>query len=248
MISNERNRRQPKHMWTVIGFGVLALVQALLVEVVLTQLFRLPNIDAISNTSSVRTVIAIALMAGIVEEAAKFLPFAWYVGKKAFFNQVADGVIFFSTIGLVFGIVENIFYQIEGGVSIGVYRLVVGLFFHGALSGTVGFAFAKSHVLGQSMNKVWLTLITIMGVHTLYDFFLLSQNYLAIFSLLITIFMNCYLFWLYYKATTIDQRVLNGLLKSPLYVPAASLSTTESSSTPLPSTKETPSQGHNEDL
>jgi len=162
---------------------------------------------------------------GAIEEFAKFFPFSRYLLSKGYMTSVTDTVTYFAIIGLVFGIVEDVLYTLQGPGGTAFLRLAVGLFFHAALTSIVGFYFARSYFLRSQQRQTLVAYLSVAAIHGIYDYSAAINNGLFVVAWATAVFVNCYMFWLYYKAVLFDFQFRSGMLRmggvpGPAYAPA----------------------------
>lgn len=204
-----------KELRNAFFFGVLSIAIALVVSLAITYGVTgdwRSGIADVAIDSAMPFVMAIAIFA-FLEEIAKFVPIAIYLIKKPFFNEHTDGIIYFATVGLTFGAIENFLYGFgagESGAGLVLARLVIGLFFHGALTSIAGYIYARAHVRHQSLWAPVLGLIGVSLIHTAYNFFAysLQDNSSLIFGIAgIAIAVNTAMFWMFFVASENDMKM-----------------------------------------
>ena len=201
LISHDRGAKEPIAMlWLALGLGFLGAVVASFVEG-----WLIPASHLLPGTPY-GTLLVTSLSIGVIEEGCKFLPLAFLIYKKPYFNEHTDGVIYFALAGIGFGLPENILYTLQFGTKTGAVRLVMTPFFHAATTGLVGYYLVKRKLAGQSPLGIWLPLAGLMALHGLYDFGLSSGSTLYIIgSLLITLGLSIGLFMAFLRASQRDQ-------------------------------------------
>lgn len=195
-----------KSLLRTILFGILAIVLALGLSYALESLLNMGNLFSLAGQPGLMLMISVLAFAAI-EEAAKFLPMAFWIRKKPFFEEVTDGVIYFAYVGFVFGIIENLIYALSYGTSMVFSRTVIMLYFHGALSSIVGYFFAKGIIYKKSWRDGLLALITASLIHAVYNYFVFSSwnsNASIVIALIISALLNSVMFWLFYRAQVTD--------------------------------------------
>lgn len=207
MVDNGVRRYNRKHILSAAGFGVLALALALLLELPLDKLFKADLATVLTGQFGVGQALILAMLIGIIEESAKFFPLSIFARRKNYLSGVTEGLVLFTTVGLIFGVVETFGYMLSDGGNTGFLRLALLLFFHAALTGIAGFHFAKARFYQESYFESWLALAAVMAIHGFYDYSISSGNALILLAIFIAIAVNCYLFWLYYEANVIDSRL-----------------------------------------
>ncbi len=200
LLHNDRGSKEPiGALWAAAGFGFLALIVGGILESVLLSQSQL------EGKASLYSFLAF-MVVGLIEEGFKFVPLAIFVWKKPYFNEVADGIIYFAISGLTFGLAENILYAIGFGAGAGLGRILLVPFFHAATSSIIGYTFAKAKVEHKPLTNTVIVGVCIALLHGLYDFGISSRNVpLTLMGLAITIGLTTTLFVLYSKAIRDDQ-------------------------------------------
>jgi len=201
LIFHDHGEKEPiGALWIALALGLFAALPAVLLERSLLHLQ--PN-----NLSPQLTQLGLnTLGVGVIEEACKFLPLAFFIYKRRYFNEHTDGVIYFALAGLGFGLPENILYTAQFGSSAGFARIILTPFFHAATTAIVGYYLARGKMRGRSVIWVALPLVLMMLLHGLYDFGLMSnKSVFAMMSVGITFALSGALFVLFLKAQELDQ-------------------------------------------
>jgi RsiW-degrading membrane proteinase PrsW (M82 family) len=200
-LAHDHGEKEPiGALWIAAGFGFLGIIIAGFLE---THVLPANFVNSIHSTSS---LVIPALLIGIIEESAKFLPLAFFIYKKRYFNEHTDGVIYFAIAGLGFGLPENILYTIQYGSKVGISRILLTPFFHAAITSFIGYFLIKAKLREISLKLVGVILIVAMLLHGIYDFGLLSGVMLyTVISLMITVVMAASMFLFFMRATEIDQ-------------------------------------------
>lgn len=203
LIKSDQGEKEPVGaLWMAFGFGALGGVMAGLLES-----FLIPKQSLVLG-ADVQTLFIATMAVGIIEEGCKFLPLAFVIFNKRFFNEHTDGVIYFALAGLGFGLPENIMYTAVFGAQVGLERALLTPFFHAAITGMIGFYLIKLKLAHKSPLGIIPVLIAAMFIHGLYDFGLMvGATGFAIMSLGITISLSASLFVLYFKAKELDQNL-----------------------------------------
>jgi len=202
MLTHDHGKTEPAGaLWAVFGLGFAGGIAASIIENLV-----LPKgaINAPQREAIVPLLLAM-LAVGVIEETCKFVPTALLIYKKPYFNRVVDGVIFFAIAGLGFGIPENIGYTLLYGAGVGLTRLILTPLLHACTTAIVGYYLARSKVKHEPKTKTVMVLVTVMALHGLYDFGLVSGNgFLVVMSLAITLTLAAMLFVLYHVANETD--------------------------------------------
>ncbi len=204
LLEKDKGEREPMSaLWAAFGFGVLSLIPTGVLE----YFFTSENLLDAAKTMPQGVIFREAMIVGIVEEACKFLPLAFYIYKKRYFNEHTDGIIYFALAGLGFGLPENIMYTLSyGGEALG--RLILTPFFHAATTAFVGYYLVRCKLRKKPLITAGIALIAMMVVHGLYDFGLISGNGAYIVgSLAITISLSVFVFVVAGHAKGRDQKM-----------------------------------------
>lgn len=204
LLSKDKGEREPASiLWAALGFGALGLIPAGFLETAL-----LPNNLIEAHTLSVGAILLSALAVGIIEEVVKFVPLALFIYRKRYFNEHTDGILYFALAGVGFGLPENILYSVSYGSGVGVARAIITPFFHAAMTAYVGFYLVRAKLSGKKPSMVWLPLLTMIGIHGIYDFGLFQGSpLLVLLSLLIAAALTATLFVLGAVAKRKDQEI-----------------------------------------
>lgn len=201
-LSHDRGAKEPVGaLWAAGGFGVLAVIAASILNGFLP-------LDEAMRSKDLGLLLYGFLGVGIIEEAVKFLPLALFIYKKRYFNEHTDGIIYFACAGLAFGLLENIMYTVQQGAQTGLLRIIMVPFFHAATTGIVGYYLARAKVEGKSRATALPALMTLMLIHGLYNFGLVSGVALfLVVSAALTALLSVGLFLFYMRANEIDKSV-----------------------------------------
>lgn len=215
LLRHDHGRQLPAvSLWTAFGFGIVAMVLASVLEG-----FAIP--DTVWTTPENIPMVSrflLGIVIGVIEEAAKFLPLAFFIFHKSYFRFRTDGVIFFAICGLTFGLGENILYTVTYGAETGLFRLVVTPFFHAAATSILGYYLVSAKVNGGMWGKCIMAATVIPFLHGMYDFGLFSQSYhLYVVSFMITLLLSLGLFLYFMQANDLDQQSMPATAPEPNY-------------------------------
>ena len=235
MLRNGRGKSEPQSaLWRMLLFGGLSIALTLAVSIPLDWLF--PQISAIidgkAGLNPPDTLLLATFLFASIEEIMKFVPAAFYLYKKPYFNWRSDGVLYFGLIGLSFGFIEDMLYVSSGGVAVGIIRIVFGLFFHGAVTAIVGYSLSRKKVTGGSWFVVLLGLLLSISLHSLYNYGLFVSAWQPLFVLLsiaVSITINANFFIMFWLANRRDR-----LQFAPVVESAPTVIPTPASAQPAP--------------
>lgn len=213
---NDRGQKEPKSGIAVaIGLGLLAVVLVSAITTLIKSLPGLSELTGLTNTTATKVdfntthLVLAALLIGVIEETAKALPLALYIYKKPYFNELTDGVLYFGTTGIIFGLAETILYTIMLGSEVGLIRIVITPFLHAGFSMWFGIALARYKLELSGLSLVMLAFIGSMLIHGIYNFGLLTDNpTLVMSSLLIALGLNLGVFVMYRQTQKIDLKLI----------------------------------------
>jgi protease PrsW len=202
-IAHDHGEKEPVGaLWLAFGFGFGGGIVAAIIE----SLFI--SEKDLSSSAPLLTILIAALSVGVIEEACKFIPLSLFIYPKRYFNEHTDGIIYFALAGLGFGLPENILYTLQYGASTGLSRIFLTPFFHAAITGMVGYFLIRGKLAKHSRLKSWFVLVLAMILHGVYDFGLASGVVVfELLSVVITLALSVLLFFLYLRATELDQRL-----------------------------------------
>ena len=201
LISQDRGEKEPVDaLWLAVGFGIAGALLAGFIE------GRLIESDNLLPGMTAGTILKAALGVGVIEESIKFLPLAFFIYKRRYFNEHTDGVIYFALAGLGFGLPENILYTLQFGAKTGLLRLFLTPLFHAAATAGVGYFLIRRKLSHKSSWSVLMALLVVITLHGFYDFGLAAtSSVLNTLAIVVTLCMNAGLFLLYMRATDKDQ-------------------------------------------
>lgn len=136
------------------------------------------------------------VVAALVEESLKFRVVQKHTFNKKEFNEVMDGISYTIIASLGFAVMENIFYVLEGGFTVGVLRSFTAVPAHALFSGVMGYYIGKSVF---SKNPKTSRKLKVKGLfygifyHGTYNFLLLAQNFLTILVVPLMVIMALHL-------------------------------------------------------
>jgi len=134
---------------------------------------------------------------GLGEETLKYLVVVLYAFRKPCFNEPFDGIVYAVMVSLGFAAFENIFYVMEGGLSVAVLRMFTAVPMHAAFAVIMGYyiGLSKYYRGAARTEKSLKGLVYAVLLHGLYDFVLFQDDFpllgLLIFPLIIWAFFLC---------------------------------------------------------
>jgi RsiW-degrading membrane proteinase PrsW (M82 family) len=202
LIYHDHGEREPVGaLWIALALGCASAFPAAYIE---SSLLHLSSATQGMTIGVLTTYIGV----GVIEEACKFFPLAFFIYRKRYFNEHTDGVIYFALAGIGFGVPENILYTVSYGAKAGIVRIVLTPIFHAATMAMVGYFLAKGKIAGKPVFYAGGALVAAMLLHGFYDFGLSSKNLLLmVVSFFITFSLSTALFFIYSMASERDQKI-----------------------------------------
>lgn len=206
LLKHDHGRKLPvETLWYACGFGVLAMVLALILEATVLP----ENFLSTPEQYALLLQLLLFMLVGIIEETVKFVPLAIFIYKRNYFREYTDGCIYFAICGLTFGLGENILYTMTFGTEVGITRLLLTPFLHAATTSILGYYLANQKLRPNNRWLFVLACIVVPVMHGLYDFGLgagIAQ--LQILSFMLTLLLTMGLFLYFMEANTLDKAVL----------------------------------------
>lgn len=151
--------------------GMAAVLAAALIEI----LFR----DGLESARLSGDLFGLFLYSflgiGLVEEGLKMAVIWFSAYRSPEFNEIMDGIIYGTSVGLGFAALENLFYARAWGLWIALSRAVLTCLAHALFSGLAGFFMALARFNPEKRTGYMLKGLLITSFwHGIYDFLLLS--------------------------------------------------------------------------
>ncbi len=133
------------------------------------------NVFDAANKSLIAAGYTAFIVAGLVEESAKFLLFFMYIWKQREFNEMYDGIVYSVFISLGFATVENLAYVLSAGFGAAIIRSFTAVPAHALFAAVMGYylGIARFAKLQYRRKYIWLGFISPVLLHGIYDFILL---------------------------------------------------------------------------
>ncbi len=144
------------------------------------------NIFDMADLSLLTAGYTAFIVAGLVEESAKFLLFRLYIWKDREFNEMYDGIVYAVFISLGFATVENLAYVLSTGFGTALVRSLTAVPAHALFAVAMGYylGIAKFAKPQYRQKYIWLGFVTPVILHGIYDFILFSEKfYMLLFFL-----------------------------------------------------------------
>jgi len=108
----------------------------------------------------------------LIEEFSKYVIVRYYNQPKKAFNEPFDGIIYAVMVSMGFAFIENIFYVLDGGISVAILRAFTAVPAHATFGIIMGYFMGKAKFSKKKSrwNLIGLTMAILF--HGAYDFFL----------------------------------------------------------------------------
>lgn len=166
-----RRDESPRLIWKTFGFGLIAVVPALGLELAGGLIIQ-------NRTGLLSLWIEAFLITALVEECLKFLVIRLYIWKKTEFATITDGIIYTISASLGFAMLENILYSF-GSTLLLIFRGITAVPLHALAAGMMGYFLGRAKINGE--KKAVLGISCAVLLHGFYDFFLFTQTFVALF-------------------------------------------------------------------
>lgn len=155
----------------IISFflGFVAAIIAIIGEVTLEKIL----LDKFSGI--LIQIVKAFIIVGFVEEFSKYLMVVLGPYKSIYFNEVMDGIVYTVAVSLGFATLENIFYVLKGGFSVGIMRAFLSVPAHAFFSALMGFYIGRAKFARNEGQKNFLLIFSVFLAsffHGLYDYIL----------------------------------------------------------------------------
>lgn len=139
-------------------------------------------------------VVAFVVVA-LCEELFKFLALYLYPFRQSYFNEPFDGVVYAIMIGMGFATCENLLYAYKYGLETILLRAFTAVPAHSAFAVIMGYFVGKAKFAGKDQHKyLAFGLAVPVGIHGVYDFFILQEIYEGLMLLAVLVILICLYF------------------------------------------------------
>lgn len=166
---DSRKREPLSLIWKTFLLGFLSVIPAAGAE----QLLVVTLLPAASHYA---IFVRAYLIAGLIEELAKFLVVYLFIYRRAEFDEVSDGIVYTITAGLGFAFFENILYS-AGPTSVILLRGVTAVPLHAITAGILGYFIGRSRFLPRP--HFLRGLLAAAFLHGTYDLLLFTESWLS---------------------------------------------------------------------
>gem|GEM_PF-469464 len=158
-------------------------------------------------------LFAIFVVAPVEELLKSFIVWTWFYPDPEF-NEPMDGIVYATTTGIGFAMLENALYMLRMGVQVIVLRSVVSTLLHVGCTGMVGYGLGRAKFNPKRKRLVGRMLVTAIVVHGWFDVLISYGSkelpwslHLGTIATLVAL-----LFWLYSR---LDMEIDDSLRHSP---------------------------------
>ena len=175
--------KEPKSLLLgLFSSGFLASFLVIIINVLMTLLTPEFYIsDNYSKFNFIELFFLIFIEIAVVEEFCKWIMIRFIGYNHKDFDQLYDIIVYSTFVALGFAAIENIFYVIEGGFTLGIYRAIF------SVPGHVAFGIFMGYYLGlakmwEKKNKTKHNIYMILSIfvpailHTIYNFCLMIET------------------------------------------------------------------------
>lgn len=123
-------------------------------------------------------LVASFLLVAFVEETLKFMALRSYPFLRPFFNEPIDGIVYAMVIAMGFATVENVLYAYWYELPTTLIRGITAVPAHASFAAIMGYYVGRARFQPLRRRRLLqLGLLLPVGVHGLYDFFILQEVY-----------------------------------------------------------------------
>ncbi|MBF8265596.1 MAG: putative rane protein [Dehalococcoidia bacterium] len=186
-----RDKYRPEPRALVIRTFLLGIAVSLPVvgiEYLLSYLYPgLSDLSRLEDITDINTVVYVSfVVAGLTEEVAKYWVVRYTIYNSPYFDEPIDGIIYGSAAALGFASIENVGYALVLGWQFILARGIFSCLGHVFFSGVWGYSLGWQKLKGSgSYWVVWLALLGSIVLHGAFDFFLLANRGLEVFTILL---------------------------------------------------------------
>ena len=167
--------------------GFLSAILVIVIDIVIgfidPQLF---DVLEGKNISFIKLFSTIFFEIALIEEFSKWLMIRIFGYRNKEFNQLYDIIVYSVFVALGFALVENVFYVLPGGVSIGIYRALISVPGHACFGVIMGVFLGLSKVYEKKdkvLSRVYMFYAVLIPtiLHAIFNFCLLAEDILLFF-------------------------------------------------------------------
>ena len=177
------------------------------IPIIVVELFMQGAVKSVGGPAT-QAILTSFLVAGLCEEAFKFLVLHKYCARHSAFDEPMDAVVYGVVVSLGFATIENVLYVAQGGLGVAVARAVTAVPAHACFGALMGYYYAKAHFGETGKRDYTPALLVPIIIHGLYDapLFLLGVKWIlanSILALALLIGFIVLLRWMYTRIRSI---------------------------------------------
>lgn len=131
-----------------------------------------------------QTFIKAFILVGLSEEFSKYIFLRYYAFRNRAFNEPFDGIVYAVMISMGFAAVENVMYVLNGGIQVGYLRAITSIPAHAVFAVFMGYYAGKAKFSTKKRSTYLIFgLFAATLMHGFYDFFLMLENFPALYIL-----------------------------------------------------------------
>ena len=187
-IYKKDTEKEPKSLIAILfASGFLSALLVIVTNVLIVTFFPEYYVSRnYTRYSFVELLILVFLEMGLLEEISKWIMIKLLGFKNKEFDQLYDIIVYSVFVSLGFAAFENIFYVMQGGLEIGIYRAIFSVPGHAAFGVMMGYllGYAKtSKTKNMKYAFIVLSIFVPALLHTVYNFCLIEETtpYLLMF-------------------------------------------------------------------
>ena len=175
IYSHDKYRPEPRKLVIrtfLIGIAIaipIAIVEGIVGRPVIPDRFDLQTTELTTNQAFYLAFV----VAGLIEELAKFIAVRFTVYRSPYFDEPIDGIIYASAIALGFASIENVGYMLSVGWEVIFIRGWLSALGHVIFTPFWGYALGRKVLLqGKGTALVITGLIVAIALHGSFNYFL----------------------------------------------------------------------------
>ena len=165
----DKYEKEPKRL--MIYCFLLGGVVSIFITTILYMFFDF-FVPLTNKYSVMQQFVRAFFIVGLSEEFSKYVIVRYYAQPKRAFNEPYDGIVYAVMVSMGFAAVENIFYVMEGGMSVAVLRAFTAVPAHATFGILMGYYMGKAKFSNNRVKYNLLGLLLAILFHGAYDFFL----------------------------------------------------------------------------
>lgn len=174
IYKQDKFEREPTRLLlSAFGLGLLSVVPAFTGSYygnVAASFFNIP-------TNFLQITVQAFIVVAFAEELAKFIFLRGVIYPNKNFNEPLDGIVYSVIISMGFAAFENILYVIEGGIKVGLLRMLTAVPAHASFGVFMGYYVGLAKFDEKNRKSLLIKgLFYPVLAHGLYDFFLMHEN------------------------------------------------------------------------